>query len=622
MRLGLVPLSAVLIGLLLAAPTSEAARKPAKPKKPAACKGKKVTAKVGKRRVCVPFAKSFPPPQAVDIRLAYLRQVLKFDPAKAVRGKKRRRVRTLGSDFGAAGRRAQRKLLRLAPKLLAFVDRRSGARSAGAAASSPGVRMGPVPLATASAGCQIGPAGARGTADGGTLGILGNNGGFIEAPMGNGLTARVTFVSCGGVDSFSVPECPKADGSVEAAPAQGEFRATVEIRDGQRVVSRNSSQFEDRSKARGKVAADAKLDYVELEHKQEVLIVASGGVAVRGGALRKIRIDMRTGKYDPDEASVVYTGDWMRSGFGVDGFTRSADAAIRSFRSAEERWSDLGRKPHCAEAEFSPASGSQKLKRGQTGQLSVHAKARDGGTATGAKWALSDPENAEFSPMSSEGPAASVTYTVQQSAPAPAKVRVSVRFTSTAGVGEGTWSQDIDFDAIDKISGTFSQRSEFSGSVFQVSGNVAYAREGPAVLGGPIGFFKATGGLYTIEASGLASQLVTDQCSMKGSGQFAVAKELGFTVIGTGPEQLAPYQYGFEVASEGQPSIPMITIELFDCSEPAKELNGDTFDYPAVFSLTAPGPHTSPDGIDYSGEFTIEQPGAKQANTWHFTGTE
>ena len=173
MRLGLV-LSAVCACVLVAAapPTAVGAKR-----KTPSCKGSKVPVTVGKKRTCQPLAKVFPKPKAIDIRLAYLEQALRFDPAKTVPTKRRNRVRTLQSGFGAAGKRAQKKLLKLAPKLLAFIDRKGGARSSS---------FGPGP-ALASAGCEPGPAGPTGHTDGASIGTLGENGGYVDAPIGGGL---------------------------------------------------------------------------------------------------------------------------------------------------------------------------------------------------------------------------------------------------------------------------------------------------------------------------------------------------------------------------------------------------------------------------------------------------
>ena len=73
------------------------------------CKGTKVAVTIGKKRSCQPFAKLFPRPQATDIRLAYLEQALKFDPAKTARGNKRKSARSLQSGSAWRGSRRRRR---------------------------------------------------------------------------------------------------------------------------------------------------------------------------------------------------------------------------------------------------------------------------------------------------------------------------------------------------------------------------------------------------------------------------------------------------------------------------------------------------------------------------------
>ena len=153
----------VLAALVLVVATALAPGAAAKGKKPS-CKGTKVAVKAGKKKTCLPFAKVFPPPQELDTRLVHLQQVLKFDPASAVTGKKRKRVRKLQSSFRTAAQRAQSKLLKVAPKALAFIDRKGG--GAGASSFPPGPAL-------ASAGCSPGPAGPSGGFEGASMGALG-----------------------------------------------------------------------------------------------------------------------------------------------------------------------------------------------------------------------------------------------------------------------------------------------------------------------------------------------------------------------------------------------------------------------------------------------------------------
>ncbi len=131
----------VLAALVLVVATALAPGAAAKGKKPS-CKGTKVAVKAGKKTTCLPFAKVFPPPQELDTRLVHLQQVLKFDPASAVTGKKRKRVRKLQSSFRTAAQRAQSKLLKVAPKALAFIDRKGGGAGSVLIPAGPGARLG------------------------------------------------------------------------------------------------------------------------------------------------------------------------------------------------------------------------------------------------------------------------------------------------------------------------------------------------------------------------------------------------------------------------------------------------------------------------------------------------
>jgi hypothetical protein len=563
------------------------------------CKPPKVLVAVNGKKSCKPFSKLFPKPKAVDLRLAHLRQTLRFDPAKAVRGKKRQRARTLQSGFGAAGKRAQRKLLKVLPKALAFIDRKGGARSS----RSPAGRV------LASKGCQPGPAGPQGNTDGATIGALGDNGGFVEAPAGGGLRVRITFVSCGSAGSFNVPECPTAGGGVDAS-GSGEFKATLEIWDGSRLVSRQSSNFDKKAKVHGEVGADAKLEFIEIEQTQEVFIVASGGIVIRGGVTRKVRVEMPAGAFDPASASVRFFGDSISGDSGASAFADTADAAIRGYRGAESGWSSFERKPHCAEPIFSPPSNTLKLSKGKTGQLSITAKAQGGGQATAARWTLLGAENAEFSPSSSQDAAPTVSYTVTN-APAKGFVKVTAKFTSTAGVGEGTWTQPID-ELINTIAGTFMVRVNEQGSVFTMEGEATYEREGPGV--GAVGVYPLSSGTATVTASGTNPEGFCEKWF--GSHQLPLAGNWHALVLSTtqpgGVEP--PYTYLIDVGIHQ-------TLEFTqdECIDPIHD--DKTREWPTHIEF-ATDEQISADGIEYSGsKFETPGDGITIEQSWSFKGT-
>ena len=606
---------AALVLVVLIAPAPDAIAKG----KRLNCKGTKVAVKIGKKKSCQPFAKLFPKPKAGDIRLAYLEQALRFDPAKGTRGKKRTRGGALPRGFKAAAKRGQKKLLKTLPKALALIDRKG--HRAGASTLKPNPAL-------ASAGCNFEEPSPIGHTGGASIGAFGDNGGYVDAPIGGGLRVRITFISCGGVSNLNVPECPKANGLVDGK-GSGEFRATFEIQDGSEVVSRNSSVFEEKAKVHGEVGADAKLKFIEVEHTQEVFIVASVAghypIVIRGGVTRKVRIQMPGGSYDPASASARFYGDSLAPGSGADSFARTADAAIRSYRAAEGRWSSFDRKPFCAQATFSPASNTLKLKKGDSKPVSIYAKARaDGGRATAAKWTLLNFENAQFNPTSSESASPTVSYQVTN-APENGFVRVKAKFTSTAGVGEDTWTQPTEKSgSIDKIAGTFSQTTVqhlamYGDATLEVAGNVTFERFSPAVLGGASGFFKFKSGFMQLTVSGNGGMFVSAPlCSQSGSVQLGFAAESSFDVFGTGDDQHEPYEYSFSISSSGLANLP---LTIYGCADVAKEQEG-VYNIPVAANIATKGFHVSPDGITYADTVNEELGAVTVTENWSFTGTE
>lgn len=612
----LTPAALLLLALVAVIPSATAQGKRV------ACKSGKATVTVGKKTTCVPLAKAIPRPQAIDIRLAYLQESLKR-PAPKANGKKGKRFRSLGSGFGAAGKRVQKKFLKALPKALALLDRKASGK-AGPSRLSSGV-------AFASACSANGPVDQAGNVAGVSIAAAGDNGGQMTLSSG-GLTFRTRFAKCGGGGGFYVPECPTADGDVSAS-GKSSFEVTEEVLDGDQVVSRRNTSIDAKSKARGKVAADAKLDYIVVNSIQETFIVASGGLVHRGTTEYEAKVNMRGSGYDPAGAKVKASGD-AKASDGADSFASTVQNAIEAFRAGEvggtflrdDGWSTFNRKrgPYCAKAVFSPDSNTLKLRKGKTGQVAIYAKAQDGGRASGARWTLLSQENANFTPASSQEAAPQISYTVTN-APVPGFVKVTAKFTSTAGVGEDTWTQPTEKGpTINKIAGTFSYRSEAFGSVLEWAGNVAFDRFTPAIFGGASGFFKFKEGQLTVTASGTGAQLLSAPlCSQRGSTQMAFSAGTEIAVLGSGAEQTEPYQYSFSLSSNNSPP-PVITIELFNCDPVAEEQEG-FYDIPLFFEMPpngSAGLYESPDGTAYAGSESQTFENGSITETWSFTGTE
>jgi hypothetical protein len=229
----------------------------------------------------------------MDVRLAYLKGVLKLDPTG--------RGRKLSRSVMLARKRAARRLQQLLPRALALIDRHTRARGGLSRASDE--------LAFAAAGCRVSPAFVDhlGPLTMTTLmGANGEEGGTFDLRYA-GFTYRVTFQKCH-VAGLSAGECPTAEGRDEASGGS-HLEMTEELRQGNRVVSRRSVTTDDKTTWHAQVGSDARLKYIDIAVRQDVLIVESGGVVLRGAAVRSVRVDMPGGNYDPAGAGVKISGD-------------------------------------------------------------------------------------------------------------------------------------------------------------------------------------------------------------------------------------------------------------------------------------------------------------------------
>ena len=369
----------------------------------------------------------------------------------------------------------------------------------------------------------------------------------------------------------------------------------------------------------GEVGADAKLKSIDVEHTQEVFIVASGGIVIRGGVTRKVRIDMPGGKYDPADASVVYFGDRISGDSGASGFASTAQAAIGAYENAEPRWTSFPptlRRPGLLPRE--QHAETEERRRKTTRRL--RQVRQDGGQATGARWTLLSPENADFSPTSSQDPAPKISYTVTN-APKGGQVKVTVKFTSTAGVGEKSWTQPTEeTEAINKISGTFSHRTEIGGSVFEAAGNATFLRFTPAIFSPAEGSFKLANGLYTFTVSGKAA-VGSPSARKKAAASSRCTKKAQFVVFSQAFNEEPPYEYNFSV-SRNSSSLPMIRSKPTAARSRREELEGDNFEYPATMSVYTRNREPPRTGSTTRTRSSRRERTMKSPRAWNFTGSK
>ena len=172
------------------------------------------------------------------------------------------------------------------------------------------------------------------------MGMLGDNGGFMEVPIGHGLKARVTFVSCGGVTAFNIPECPIANGTVDGK-GRGEFSVTFEIRSSSESYpeTRRTPNRKQKSTVWSGLTPNSKS--IDVEHTEEVFIVASIAgsypIVIRGGVTRKVHIPMpRQNMTQPGQR--CFFGDPLDP--NRRGVLREyGQIRDHSYKRAEEKWS-------------------------------------------------------------------------------------------------------------------------------------------------------------------------------------------------------------------------------------------------------------------------------------------
>jgi len=258
------------------------------------------------------------------------------------------------------------------------------------------------------------------------------------------------------------------------------------------VLTLRRDNWTSKSTGHGKVADDARLDSVDFSYSVERFVLQTiagkSPTVERGTEVRRVRINMRSGAYDPGSSSVSIQGDAapFAGDANANRFAEAVASAIRTFRAAEAGWSSF-QPPEggfCATAVFTPQSNALRLKAGETGRVGIYAKAHDGGRAAGARWTLISPVNATFSPSSVRAPSPQVNYRVAGS-PRGNRVQMTARFTSTAGVGKDPWTQPLE-GLPTRFQGSFSGQNQlaatnsFSGKITFVL-DQAQSKEGVAV---------------------------------------------------------------------------------------------------------------------------------------------
>jgi hypothetical protein len=624
--------SLLVAALIVAVPAAPAASPVGDPvavakKKPKKCKKGKVAVVVEGKRSCRSLKKAIPRPKKGNSKLIYAQAALDAN-LRGVRDRRGRKPPSIEKAMRRISPRAAGRLDAVLKRGLALLDR----------------------------------AKAQAAQGGGSVGFtydLGNGASFdvradlVRANLEVSLTGRQngqtvrTRIGLKQDLGFRGPLCPTAQGVLEATDGL-RLAITVEFLDDDRSVDYYYTQvIFQRTKLRGTVRTDAKLDKLKVEDKLELGEMTGGlifgNLNIQSEIKRETIVDMRTGNYDPGHSRVqvsvalsgilrlfqssAQAGATARIQAAADrGFAATVDRAIQNYREREAGWQTPNT---CATLEFSPASNSRTLRPSEAGSFTAKAIAKEGGGAAELDAKLTSPVNAIFRPDRATGQQARFGYDVF-AVPVGPKVRAAIRATSKAGVVADPWEQNVQppFE-ITKIAGNFS--GSFTQPVgprtarITWNGGATFVRSTPPGIAGAVGTYLLTAGHATFHFSG-GNILGHAICDMRGTASVdlfqAGGGSLGVTPVDiVNPFAEGPHDYGGGV---GLGPTDTVTITMENCIPEAASEEGMTYTIPiGQPPLNIGGAQSrSPDGIHYEGSYSESAAGITSEWSWTMLGSK
>lgn len=278
----------------------------------------------------------------------------------------------------------------------------------------------------------------------------------------------------------------------------------------------------------------------------------------------------------------------------------------------------------CVTIDWSPASDSLKVKKGNTGSFKGTLNAKTGGTAADGILKVIGHSNGSFNPGEVQGATPSLSYTVTGDT---GVMTVTVEATSTAGAGSGEWHQPIQkSDSPDRISGTFSGEDDninpASGAdvVTAWSGTATWKRAPNLDESNTSRRYYLESATVTVEVSGS-----TGDCLISGSGtfnftaqptqpSFAIFNPAADVVFGTPDKDwVLPFTYSWAIYPP--PGQNRFTTTLHDCHAGSEGNNGMQ-ELDSIPFLQA-SLQTTTDGVTFAGS---DNP-PNGSNTWSFVGS-
>jgi len=545
------------------------------------CKRGQMLVKVGKQRLCKRTTTLFPKPNAVDARVAIVKQALK---ARKVRGKRAKRMPA----------NVRTKILKLLPKVLKQVDAGQTARAARASPRDGGCAAPEDSTYTSKDGNSTMTATMG--ADGFTIGL--------DGTTSAGIKFHFRYITNEGCNALTVPPCPQASGEVDASNTKSDDVIVEATQDG-KVLTYTRIKGTRSTNATGQNAADAKLDYVRIDDVLSSAITVEGkGIprtTISGSFRRTAQWNMRSDSWDQSKFQVKITGNIQ-----IDEDVAAFGSLVRKIRDAFRKAQDEGTsstagwsKPQskCITIDWSPANDAIRVKKNDTGSVKGTLQAKTGGTAADGVTTLAGQSNGTFSPSSANGGTPTFSYTVTG---ASGVLSTSATATSTAGAGSGEWHEPIEnTDSPNHISGTFSGSDTSGGRLLTWSGSATWKRAPNLDEGNTTRRYYLESASYTAEVSGSDGD-----CSYSGSHSFSFSPQPtqpSFTiynpasdVVNGSPDKdwVLPFEYNWAIYP---PPSPTFTYTI-TCT------GSDPSDAPiSVADIGTGHGGTTNDGVTYSG---------------------
>jgi hypothetical protein len=593
--------------------------------KPKSCKPGTVQVKVRGRPACLPKRVVLPPPAATAPALAQVRGAVAMTQL-GFKTRSGKRAAPLAKKLRRSWPKARSRMLKAMSLTLAKATTGLHTPAATAAADADPCAMLDLVTNGQTVDVEGTPTTFGGSQNVGGVGVsLGVTSGGME--IGMQTTVKGDTYSFKYESSLSecakhtIPPCPDADGNLNASGTKGKVGFSSTVTRGGKVISKRSYAKSVSVETKGKVADDAKLDYVDVKYSETTTVI-SDGLRYTSYGNRLTRINMRSGSYDPGES--VSFGNASQAGESINTAGTEADAqdfaafvnkTMSNYRAREAAWQKAGA---CATLKLDPVKDTIKVKPGATGSFSAQVLAvNGGGVAAGARWTLSAQKNGTFTPTSTNDRTPSFSYTVDAH-PTTQKLIVTVHATSTAGVAEETWSQDI--EGLQTITGTFTGHATDLGVVYDWTGTATFTKTDTGTdVPGPGGVFQLTSGQATVTVSG---SLIGSGCDQTGTSTIGLFPQSPWTVTGTE----SPFSY--QVIAPFMPDVPKATnMNCSDSNQNGTDAGLGSMPVPALQSGDIAGGanpnglvQTTTDLYSYSGGASAHDGGESQNWTWSMTG--